>query len=57
MILKLKKKEHHLSEILNDLYTNKEKLEQMREISLNLAKPNSTKTICEVLLDKKPEDN
>ena len=46
----IKKHEKNIPGILKDLYRNKEKLNQMRESSLKLSKPNSTKNICEILL-------
>jgi len=52
----IKKKGSNISEILKDLFMNKETLEKMHENSLKLAKPNSTKNICEILLKEKSEE-
>ena len=46
------KKDDNAAEIFKELYRNQENLETMRENAKNLAKPNSTKNICKILLDK-----
>ena len=44
------KKNTNVSSLLNDLFSNPNKLETMKENTKLLAKPNSTKDICEILL-------
>lgn len=44
------KKEDNVSEILNNLFSNSEKLEKMKNNTKLLAHPNSTKDICDILL-------
>ena len=53
----LKEKEKNIPRILKNLYRNKEKLIQMKQASTNLAKPNSTKEICNILLKSKEEQS
>lgn len=45
------KKNHNAKEILIDLLSNEQKLNQMHEKSLNLGKRNSTKNICEIFFN------
>ena len=49
------KKDDNIAKIFKNLYRNQELLEKMSENSKKLAKPYSTKTICEILLNKKEE--
>ena len=51
----IKPKEKNIPGIFKDLYRNKEKLEHMKEASKRLAKPDSTKRICDILLKPKEE--
>ena len=44
------KKNSDVTQILTDLFSNSHKLEQMKENTKLLAKPNSTKDICDILL-------
>ena len=44
------RKKDDSSKIINDLLSNQEKLENMRKNTEILAKPNSTKNICDILL-------
>ena len=45
------KKDTDVSSLLNDLFSNSNKLETMKENTKLLAKPNSTRDICEILLN------
>ena len=45
------KKEDEVAKIIKDLYRHPEKLEKMKEPVSLLAKPNSTKNICDVLMN------
>ena len=47
------KKTDNLKEVIENLLQNKEKLQQMKENSKLLAKPNSTKDICDILFKNK----
>ena len=49
------KKDDNIARIFKNLYRNQELLEKMSENSKKLAKPYSTKTICEILLKKEEE--
>lgn len=53
----IKKKEKNIPGILKNLYRNKENLNQMADCSRKLAKPYSTKNICEILLGSQLETN
>ena len=44
------RKKDNSSKIINDLLSNQEELENMRKNTEILAKPNSTKNICDILL-------
>ena len=44
------RKKDDSSKIINDLLSNQEELENMRKNTEILAKPNSTKNICDILL-------
>ena len=45
------KKDDDISKILNDLFSNSDKLSQMKENTKLLAHPNSTENICNILLN------
>ena len=44
--------EENVSDILNNLFSNPNKLEEMKKNTKILAKPNSTKDICEIIITK-----
>lgn len=46
------KKGDNVSDILNNLFSNPNKLEEMKKNTKILAKPNSTKDICEIIITK-----
>ena len=46
------KKGDNISEVLNNLFSSPEKLEQMKKNTSILSHPHSTQEICEILLDK-----
>lgn len=46
----IKSKEKNIPGIIKNLYRNKELLDKMKTASIKLAKPNSTKEICDILL-------
>lgn len=50
----IKSKEKNIPGILKNLYRNPETLNKMREASIKLAKPNSTRDICNTLLNEEP---
>lgn len=52
----LKPKENNIPGIFKRLYRNPEILENMRKCSKELAKPNSTRNICEILMKEETED-
>lgn len=52
----IKQKEDNIPGILKNLYRDSEMLENMKKASKKIAKPNSTKNICEILLKEKPEN-
>lgn len=45
------KKEDNIARILKNIYRHPEKIEEMKKNISNLAKPNSTKNICDILMD------
>ena len=45
------KKEDNNARILKNIYRHPEKIEEMKKNIPNLAKPNSTKNICDILMD------
>lgn len=45
------KKEDNINTTLQNLFSNPEKLEKMKQNTLTLGKPNSTKEICDILLN------
>ncbi|MBP3464354.1 MAG: glycosyltransferase [Clostridia bacterium] len=45
------KKEDNIARILKNIYRHPEKIEEMKKNIPNLAKPNSTKNICDILMD------
>lgn len=45
------KKEHNVSEILNNLFSTPNKLNEMKNNAMLLGHPNSTENICSILLD------
>lgn len=45
------KKEDNIARVLKNIYRHPEKLEEMRANISELAKPNSTKNICDILMD------
>lgn len=45
------KKEDEVAKIIKDIYRHPEKIEKMRESVSSLAKPNSTKNICDILMN------
>ena len=46
------KKEDNIARVLKNLYRDKEKFKSMAKSAKKIAKPNSTKNICEILLKK-----
>ena len=46
------KKEDNIDEVINNLLNNHQKLEQMKKQTTQIAKPNSTMDICQILLEK-----
>ena len=51
----IKQKEKNIPGIFKELYRNKELLGKMKEASIKLSKPNSTRDICDILLKRKDE--
>ena len=45
------KKEDNIARVLKNLYRDKEKFASMKKAAKKIAKPNSTKNICEILLE------
>lgn len=45
------KKDDNIFEVLNSILNNDEKIESMKKNTISIAKPNSSKEICSVLLD------
>lgn len=45
------KKEDNIARILKNIYRHPEKIEELKKNISNLAKPNSTKNICDILMD------
>lgn len=52
----IKQKEKNIAGIFKKLYRNQNILEEMKQASRKLAKPDSTKEICDILLRKKEEN-
>ena len=50
------KKEDNVTEVLENLFSQSEILETMKENTNKLAKPNSTKDICDILLQKEQKE-
>ena len=45
------KKEDNIARVLKNLYRHPEKIDEMRNNIPNLAKPDSTKNICDILIN------
>ena len=46
------KKDDNIDEIISNILNDKEKLEEMKQKAIQIAKPNSTMDICQIILGK-----